>query len=468
MSSETQTPLLTDFPAYEKQAIKVESTGTLLAWFPLLLILAVAIAIRLPMLTQVGYRWDLYSFEDWIRRADKNGFLALYAQPAPDEGIETDHPPLGVALLDLSSRLYLDSAGQVNSVPPNHAVDSTPQYVRALKLPPFIFDLLLVCIGYGIALREANWRWAIAVGCALALNPALFIDSAWWGQTDVIFTTFMVMTIYALHRRWITVTWVLYAIAILAKFQAIALLPLILVLGYRRTNLKRMAIGALIFAALILIPLLPFMAVSGVSETLRPYLEASGKYPFITVKADNFWLWSLASTRNMESSWDKMPPDSQVTWGDGIYWGPISGRIVGMALFGLCALVIVARGWQNPDQGNDYLLAAGLYVAFFTFAPEMQVRYLYPAIPLITLAGIKRPSIWLLWLGLSVVCLFNILAETLYTRNPFWNFIYLAMPWHSYQVARLEVVLCVALMVFILAHRKDAPAYPNSAQSSAG
>ncbi len=114
------------------------------------------------------------------------------------------------------------------------------------------------------------------------------MDSGWWGQTDVIFTTFLVLTIYALYRRSITATWILYAFAILAKFQAIALLPLILVLSYRRSDLKKMAQSAIIFIALIMIVLLPFMTVSGVGETLRPYTQASGKYPFITVRADNF------------------------------------------------------------------------------------------------------------------------------------------------------------------------------------
>ncbi len=59
---------------------------------------------------------------------------------------------------------------------------------------------------------------------------------------------------------------------------------------------------------------------------------------------------------------------------------------------------ISRRAWLYPDRDDDYLLAAGLYVAFFTFAPEMQVRYLYPATPLITLAGIKRRWVWLFWL----------------------------------------------------------------------
>src|SRR5258708_9750530 len=136
-------------------------------WLPLIIILIVATVIRVPMLTQVGYRWDLYSFEDWIRRADKVGFLALYTWPAPGDGAETDHAPLGLALLSISNRIYLDSTGHVDSVPPNHAIDSTPEFVRALKLPPFIFDLLLVCVGYWIARREANLRWAIAVGLAL-------------------------------------------------------------------------------------------------------------------------------------------------------------------------------------------------------------------------------------------------------------------------------------------------------------
>ncbi len=50
-----------------------------------------------------------------------------------------------------------------------------------------------------------------------------------------------------------------------------------------------------------------------------------------------------------------------------------------------------------------------------------------------------------------MVCLGNILGDTNYATSPFWNFVYQALPGHSYQLARLEVILCLALMVVILA-----------------
>src|SRR3954452_14886737 len=194
-----------------------------LAIIPLLIILGFGAQVRLSMLPKMGYRWDSYSFEEWTARALKYGLFNVYTWPAEGEGMETNHPPIGVVLLTLSRQIVNNDGGVVNVPKNSHAVDVNADYVRMLKYPTFIFDLLLIIIGYTIAWIEAKshkWLWAILVASALAFSPAILIDGAWWGQTDVIFCVFLVLTIYALHRRYIPLAWICYALALLVKFQA--------------------------------------------------------------------------------------------------------------------------------------------------------------------------------------------------------------------------------------------------------
>src|SRR5262245_13714100 len=194
-----------------------------LRWLPLLIILALALWVRWPMLKDTGYSTtDLVTFETWTHAAVERGLFTIYSATEPVKPAPVDHPPLGVALLSLSAKVYQASGGDLSG--------DNAGFRTALKTPLVIFDLLLISAGYAIALREARRRkvlWAIVVGSALGFTPGLIADSVWWGQTDGMFSFFLVLTIYALHRRLKMGAWVLYALAMLVKFQAVALLPLL-------------------------------------------------------------------------------------------------------------------------------------------------------------------------------------------------------------------------------------------------
>ncbi len=420
-----------------------------LRWLPLVAILAAAIWVRWPMLPQLGYRYDTYFYQAWTVRAvnGEGGLFAAYIMPSKSDDPEIDHPPVGVSLLALSGKLFQDSGGDLNTKLEN---STNPDLVRALKIPSFIFDLLLIIAGYVIVLGEAGVGWATLVSAALAFTPGLLADSAWWGQTDVIFTFFLVLTVYALHKRWTTAAWVFYALTMLSKFQGIPLLPLLLVLTWRRSEhrvfFRAVSISAVIFASVML----PFILGSGFSAAMRPYLEGPTKYPFVTVKAHNFWYWSLYSSRDMEAPWFKMPPDTEATWGDGIYWGPISARDVGYALFGLFAVLISVRAWIEHERDDEFLLATGLFAAFFMFFTQMHERYLYPALVLSIFAMVKSRWLWLLWLGFAATVTYNILTIAAHNSPP-WDAIWHAMAWSSLENARLNVILTVILLGTILA-----------------
>ncbi len=316
----------------------------LLRWLPLASIVFFAIQVRQPMIDRLGYRYDTFYYQDWTTQAIRGGLFSLYKNT---DLVEVDHPPVGPSILTLSVQLMVARGGTLDV-----KVDQNPDYLHALKLPPVIFDILLIIAGYAIVQHEYGVGLATIVGAALGFTPAFIADSAWWGQTDVIFALFLVLTVYALHRRWTTLAWVLFAVTMLTKFQGIALFPLLIVLTWRRSTRRIFFRGVLLFAAIMFLVLLPFMIVSGAPETLRPYTEGAIKYPFVTLKAFNFWYWALSSSRNMTADWFQMPPDTAVNYGqaDGVYWGPITARSVGFALFGLIALLIAVRAWLNPDR----------------------------------------------------------------------------------------------------------------------
>src|SRR5450432_1221792 len=419
-----------------------------LRWLPLVVIVAAAIWVRWPMLPQLGYRYDSYENQSWTMRAVNGGLFAAYIMPASiEDGQEIDHPPVDVSLMALGGKLFEDNGGDLTT---KLETANNPDLVRILKIPTFIFDLLLVVAGYAFVVGEAGVAWAVLVSAALAFTPGLLADSAWWGQTDVISTFFLVVTVYALHKRWTTTAWVFYAVTMLSKFQAIPLLPLLIVLTWRRSTHRVFFRSVLIAAVIIAVVLLPFILGSGFSAALRPYLEGPTKYPFVTVQADNFWYWSLYSSRNMEAAWFQMPPDTEATWGVGVFWGPISARDVGYAMFGLCALLISLRAWIDPERDDEFLLATGLLAAFFMFSTQMHERYLYPALVLAIFAMVKHRWLWLLWIGFGATVTYNIVRVAAHDKPP-WDAVWAAMPWSTLENARFNVILTVILLGLILA-----------------
>jgi len=420
-------------------------------WLPLAIILALAIGIRLPMLTASYSTTDMALFEAWTRAAVQKGLFGVYAnvQDAP----EVDHPPLGVAILSVSAKVHEMTGGSL--------ADDNVGFRAALRFALLIFDVLLIAAGYTMALRltspqeivtpapspsgrgenvAGHIMWAALVGAALAFTPGLIADSVWWGQTDGVFSFFLLLTIYAIHRRWITASWALYALTILTKFQGIAVLPLLVVLTWRRFGWRGMLRGIAVFAIILLIGMGPFVLVSG-EGALRPYSQSVGKYPYISINAHNFWYWSLSPQYDLRNF--GQPTDTS------LMFGPFTVRMVGFILFGIAAGLIALRAWLLPDRRDEFLLATGLYAAFFMFSTQMHERYLYPAVVLMALAMVGSRWLWLVWLGFAATVSRNILDSASTDHLLFSSTIEL-LDWANFQNARLNVILIVALFGAIL------------------
>ncbi len=405
------------------------------------------------MLTATYSTTDIALFEAWTRAAVQKGLFSVYTgvKDAP----EVDHPPLGVTILSVSAKVHEMSGGSL--------ADDNVGFRAALKVPLLIFDVLLIIAGYAITLAltspekaltpdpsparrgekatRARIAWATLVAAALAFTPGLIADSVWWGQTDGVFSFFLLLTVYAVHRRWLTVSWALYALTILTKFQGIAVLPLLVVLTWRRFGWKGMLRGAAVFALITLVGIAPFVLASG-EGALRPYIQSVGKYPYISINAHNFWYWSLASQYDLRNF--GQPTDTS------LMFGPLTVRTVGFILFGIAAGLIALRAWLLPERDDEFLLAAGLYTAFFMFSTQMHERYLYPAVVLMALAMVGSRWLWLLWLGFAATVSRNIL-DSASTDHLLFRATAQLLDWANFQNARLNVILMVALFGAILA-----------------
>src|SRR5450432_256744 len=231
-------------------------------WAPLLLILALALALRAGYMTGLSFAGDLSADIDWIKTIQSGGLFHLYANQTQT----LIYPPISMAMFGAVGALQ-------SQFLPGQATLLSPTFVVLLKLFPVLCELILIAAVYSWLQSRKLLRWLIPG--LLAIHPALVATSAWWGQTDSEYTLFIVLALLALNQDRPVTSWLMFGLAILTKQQALALLPILAVLCFRRYGLRRSLIAMASFALLIMCVMLPFVIASGADKTLLPYLNSA-------------------------------------------------------------------------------------------------------------------------------------------------------------------------------------------------
>ena len=77
------------------------------------------------------------------------------------------------------------------------------------------------------ALRKRSTGVAALAAGLYALNPAIWYVSSIWGQTDSLYTVFVVASVVLLERGWVVPAWLCYSLAFATKLQSFAFAPLL-------------------------------------------------------------------------------------------------------------------------------------------------------------------------------------------------------------------------------------------------
>jgi len=351
--------------------------------------------LLVSFVSRSGFPWDRGDWVSWAQHIQKHGLAHAY-----DSG--ANYHPLWLYVLDLYARLC----------PTPQAVDA---YIPFLKLAALSFDVLIVLAvsgllaGAGVARRRSLW---------LLANPAFVYISLLWGQVDSVFTAFLVLALWAAVRGAPVSGSVCLTLALLAKLQAVILVPplAVLLLWPARRQPRRIAAAAVASLGTALAVLAPFILAGTFGQVVEVFRSAIGFHPVVSKGAYGFWTLLL-------------PGEDLGALED-------SGGVLGMPYkslgLGLCglhyllALGAMLRAWRGESlagaQGQRLArlcsALALMVMAFFLFATQMHERYLYPAVPLMGLAAALTGR-WGAYLGLSAGFLLNlehVLGATLFAR----------------------------------------------------
>lgn len=329
-----------------------------------------------------GFTSDTACFAGWANLAYENGLSEFYSS-----GTFTDYPPGFIyvlwvigAIFSLFKIPYLSGA-----------------CLLLLKLPAILCDMAIGFLVYRITKKAMDDGRAVLFSALYLFNPAIFLNSAIWGQVDAVFTLCVVLMCLFLTEEKLVPAYIAFGAGVLLKPQTLVFTPVLIYGIIEHVFLNRFSIRYFfhnLFAGLcVIFCMLLFCMPFELGTVIAQYTSTLSSYPYIAVNAFNLWgffglNWVSQEKRLLFLTFEQ--------------WGPII-----IVLIVLLSAYFFFKNRRNPSR---YFTSAGvLIISMFLFSIRMHERYLFPALILLLFAYVKRPAqeIFLCFTGFSVLHFYN-------------------------------------------------------------
>lgn len=383
------------------------------------ILLLVALAVRAAFAMVVyGFPPDMACFAGWAKQAKDAGLFRMYFG-----GTYVDYPPGYLYVLALLG--YLKSFLEI--------ADGSPLLILFLKLPAIIADLALAFLFFCVGKERLGEEKALTVAALFALNPAIILDSALWGQVDSIFVLPLFVGVLLLVEGKPELSSFFFALSLLVKPQTLVFTPLWLFTFFERKSLTVFLRSLLVGMGTLLILSLPF----SLPAVFRIYRGALGTYKYATLNAFN-------SFALLGGNW--VPDTQRVLFLSFREWGYVA--VVGIVLFS-------AFLFFQGDRKKRFPVVA-LFLAFstFLFVHRMHERYLFPALAFALLLYTFHPRRETLgiFLGLSGTFFVNVGLILLYSF--FGKYHFPRFDWRLIATSAANLGLWVFFLWYIFRERR--------------
>ncbi len=342
--------------------------------FLIVTLLSAGLLLRIYAATlMTGHPFDMNTFKSWATAAAGNLFHVYSG------GKSSDYPPLYMYIL------YL--VGKLSSIPA-----LTSYYPLLLKLPSIIADMVTSYIIYKLARKYLTLELSLLLAALYIFNPAIFINSTFWGQVDSFFTLIVAGAVWTLAERRIGLASALFIAAVLMKPQGIIFLPVLFFELVRQKNLMNFIKAAACALGTALLIVLPFSLNNDMLWIFKLYAQTVGEYPYASVNAFNLFSLLGANYKSDTAAWLFL---NYHTWG---------------LIF---IILVTVYSWFIYIKGNSraFIPAVALFqiAGVFTLSTSMHERYLFPAAALAILACIylNDKRLLLLAVGFSTTIYIN-------------------------------------------------------------
>lgn len=369
---------------YETEGIRIYEKEKKRDWSNILLLLAAALLVKLVFAAMYeGHGTDMNCFYVWSDMIFKNGIGRFYSL----EGL-TDYPPG-----------YMTVLWVIAAIRHLFSIETVSSLGRVLiKLVPVLSDVAAGVLLYILAKKKFSEGSSLLLSVTYVLNPIVVLDSSIWGQTDGVFTFFVLLTCYLCMEEKRIPAYFSFVIGVLFKPQMLIFTPILIwsiveQVLLRKPDLKKIGrelTGGLSAIAAFFLLILPF----GIGKVMGQYVATLGSYKYCTINAYN--LWALF----------------------GKNWSDQSGEFLGIPYYRLGTLAIVMAVvlsgfvfFRLKEDKSRYFISMSVVVStMFLFSVRMHERYLFPVVVLTLAAFLMKPTaeLFFTYVGYSIVQILNV------------------------------------------------------------
>ncbi len=378
----------------------------------LLSILLAGFALRILVSPYYNHTSDIGLWIYWASEIDRIGFRNFF-----DIISWTDYLPFYFYILFIIQKLI-----QVFTI--------TDPLI--FKMPAILADLGTAYLIYLLTKKwQLNYRFVLPI--IYLFNPAVFGNSAMWGQVDGLGAFLVTLCLYLFLRQKLIMMGAIMSMAILFKPLYLLLLPIFLVaqlkynhpnIGLRLTflykifefkNFRKLLLIIFSTATSAFILVIPFAKdiFSVPSLILERYSSSLGQYQYASVNAFNFW---AMMGKNFQSDQETFLNINYHDW----------GLVIFAAIFGSTLILFLFRKIVNFFEYHHFL-TLGLAISFFSifiFATRVHERHLLTVFPFLTLLCLQNRVFTSIYIFTSALYVTNLFFGILYLYNgnfPFPN-----------------------------------------------
>ena len=341
----------------DMSASRTPRAAPLSMWLSLVAIAGVALALRLSVLDRNNL--DLIDhFLPWLEKIRTEGFWVAISKPFSQYGY-TPFYSYAIGLADALLPAGTDGKAVIKSV-------------------SIVFDYIAAGLVFVIArLRwPAGWQ-PLSAFAAMLFAPTVFLNGAYWGQSDIIYTTFLLACLYFLLRKSDLWAMVCFGTALAIKLQAAWLGPFILMMMIRGRIRWWLAIVPPLMYLVLALPAL--LAGRSLSEVATIYLTQAGTQGALVYSVANLQFFPHYFFAHL--GW----------WPEGI---PLIAK-ASILFTGLLGLLFAWKASRGRLEAEAMLIAAVVSVLILPqFLPHMHNRYFFAADVLFILLAAWRPAYW--------------------------------------------------------------------------
>ncbi|MBI4039720.1 hypothetical protein HY388_02725 [Candidatus Daviesbacteria bacterium] len=262
-----------------------------------------------------------------------------------------------------------------------------------LKFPAIFFDLLSGLFIFKIAgLLTHSQKLPVGLSSAYLFNPAVFYNSANWGQIESIPIALMLGSVYYLMKNKPYYFTLLAVLSLLSKQTIVVVMPALFIAYVKKFGTKVLLFSLVVGLVTSFILYWPLLAES--LSFIPVYIKhLSGVSNYVSDNAFN--LWGLIFGPNSHL------PDQN-------YFGILTLQIWGYVIFSIFLLPVLYVLWKNFSWRNLLFALTILSFSSFLFLTRIHERHLASVLPLLLLLTIFNSRLMVVYAAVSLAHFINL------------------------------------------------------------